>query len=116
MTDEKVTKMINTAVDAILDRKGYNVVNLSVGEVSVIADNFVIATASNKSQLDAIIDKVEEGMRDNGFELKNREGRSIGGWVLLDYSEVVIHLFLPDMRDFYGLDGTWRDVTCEKFD
>ena len=116
MKDDRIRKMIDTAVDAILDRKGYNVVNLSVGEVSVIADNFVIATASNKSQLDAIIDKVEEAMKDNEFELKAREGRSIGGWVLLDYNEIVIHLFLPEMRDFYGLDGTWRDVSCEKFD
>ena len=92
-------------------KKGYNVKALKVGEVSPIADYFLIATGDNKSQLDAIIDNVEEKMRDNDFTLKNREGKSVGGWVLLDYDEVVIHLFSSEMREFYGLDGTWRDVS-----
>ena len=103
--------MIRIAADAILDKKGYNVKALKVGEVSPIADYFLIATGDNKSQLDAIIDNVEEKMRDNDFTLKNREGKSVGGWVLLDYDEVVIHLFSSEMREFYGLDGTWRDVS-----
>lgn len=105
--------MVKIAADAILDKKGYNVKALKVGEVTPIADYFVIATADNKSQLDAIIDNVEEKMRDNDFTLKNREGKSIGGWVLLDYDEVVVHLFSSEMREFYSLDGTWRDVPAE---
>ena len=69
--------MVKIAADAILDKKGYNVKALKVGEVTPIADYFVIATADNKSQLDAIIDNVEEKMRDNDFTLKNRERKSI---------------------------------------
>jgi ribosome-associated protein len=114
MTDN-LEKMIETATAAILDRKGYDVVSLHVGSVSVIADYFVVASASNKSQLDALVDSVEEKMKDAGFELKNREGRSTGGWVLIDYSDVVVHLFIEDMRDFYNLDGTWRDVERKEY-
>ena len=115
MNTEIEKEMVKCAADAILDRKGYDVVSLHVGEVSPIADYFVIASASNKSQLDALIDSVEEKMRDNGYELKNREGRSVGGWVLLDYNMVVVHLFLHEMREFYNLDGTWRDAEKENY-
>ena len=114
MTDN-LEKMIDTATAAILDRKGYDVVSLHVGSVSVIADYFIIASASNKSQLDALVDRVEEKMKEEGFVMKDREGRSTGGWVLLDYNDVVIHLFLEEMRDFYCLDSTWRDVERKEY-
>ncbi len=108
LTNEE--KMVKCAVDAILDKMGYNVCSLNVGKVTSITDYFVIASGSNKSQLDAIIDSVEEAMRNEGYELKNREGRSTGGWVLLDYNEVVVHIFSSEMREFYNLDNSWRDV------
>ena len=115
MTDTNIENTINTATAAILDRKGYDVVSLHVGKVSIIADYFILASASNKSQLDALVDSVEEKMKDAGHTLKNREGRSTGGWVLLDYNEIVIHLFLEEMRDFYSLDSTWRDVDRKEY-
>ena len=87
-----------------------NVVSLHVGEATIITDFFVIATGSNSSQMDAMVDGVEEEMKKAGYELMTREGRTQGGWVLLDYNEVVIHIFSTEMREFYGLDSTWRDV------
>lgn len=107
--------MIKCATDAILDRKGMDVVALHVGEVSPIADYFILASASNHSQLDALTDSVEEAMKKSGYEMKNREGRPQGGWVLLDYYDVIVHLFLSEMREFYSLDHTWRDVECIKY-
>ena len=103
---EKV-KLINKAID---DRKGYNVKNLDVSGVSPLCDAFVIASGSNKNQLNAICDAVEEICRDNGMPLREREGRAEGGWILLDYGDIIIHIFSSEMRDFYNLDHTWKDA------
>ncbi len=102
--------MVECAVKALQDKMGKNIVSLHVGEATVITDFFVIANGSNSSQMDAMIDGVEEEMKKAGYELKTREGRTQGGWVLLDYNEVVVHVFSTEMREFYGLDSTWRDV------
>ncbi len=106
----KEENMVKCIGDAILDRKGTDVVSLHVGSVSTMADYFVLASASSKPQLDALIDSVEEAMKNNEYELRSREGRSTGGWVLLDYGSVIVHLFSNEMREFYNLDGTWRDA------
>ena len=103
---EKV-KLINKAID---DRKGYNVKNLDVSGVSPMCDAFVIASGSNKNQLNAICDAVEEICRDNGMPLREREGRAEDGWILLDYSDIIVHIFSSEMRDFYNLDHTWKDA------
>ena len=102
--------MVECAVKALQDKMGKNIVSLHVGEATIITDYFVIANGSNTSQMDAMIDGVEEDMKKAGYELKTREGRTQGGWVLLDYNEVVVHIFSTEMREFYGLDSTWRDV------
>ena len=102
--------MVKCAVDAILDKKGYNVKSLFVGKVTSITDYFVLASGSNVNQIDAIIDSVEEAMKKADYELKIREGKPQGGWVLLDYGDIVVHLFTSEMREFYDLDNTWRDV------
>ena len=103
---EKV-KLINKAID---DRKGYNVKNLDVSGVSPMCDACVIASGSNKNQLNAICGAVEESCRDNGMPRREREGRAEDGWILLDYSDIIVHIFSSEMRDFYNLDHTWKDA------
>ena len=107
---DNTKKMIDTAVAAMQDKKGENIVSLHVGEVSAICDDFVIVSGSSHSQVDALLDGVEEAMGRAGFRLREREGSSAGGWILLDYNDVVIHIFLHEMREFYDLEHTWRDV------
>lgn len=108
-------KKVKCAVDAILDKKGYDVKSLNVGPVTSITDYFVLATASNVSQLDAIVDSVEEAMKLGEYDLRTREGKSQGGWVLLDYGDMVVHIFSQEMREFYNLDQTWRDAESKNF-
>ena len=103
---EKV-KIIDLAIE---DRKGYNIKNLDVSGISSMCDAFVIASGSNKNQLQAICDAVEEKCRENGIMLREREGRAEGGWILLDYSDIIVHIFSSEMREFYNLDHTWRDA------
>ena len=103
--------MLQTAVAALQDKKGESIVCLKIGERSVIADDFLIVSGSSRSQMDALTDGVEEAMGKAGYRLREREGSSDGGWILLDYNDLIIHIFLREMRDFYDLEHTWRDVT-----
>lgn len=102
--------MIQTACDALLDKKAYNVKTLHVGDVSSVCDYFIIASGSNKSQIQAMCDNVEEAMSKAGFFMKNREGHANGGWILLDFYDIIIHIFTSEMREFYNLERTWRDA------
>lgn len=106
---------VKCAIDALLDKKAFDVKSLKVGPVTTITDYFVLATGSSTSQIDAMVDSVEEAMRDNEYTLKTREGKSQGGWVLLDYEDVVVHIFSQEMREFYNLDQTWRDAESHDF-
>ena len=107
---EETKAMINIAVEAMQDKKGEGIVSLHVGQVSAVCDDFLIVSGNSRSQLDAILDGVEEAMDRAGFRLRDREGSSDGGWILLDYNDLVIHIFMREMREFYDLEHTWRDV------
>jgi ribosome-associated protein len=78
-------------------------------DVVVITDCFVIASASNERQVNAIVDEVEEKMREAGYKPARREGTREGRWTLLDYVDIVVHIQHQDERDFYALDRLWRD-------
>ena len=100
---------LDTVKDALADKKAYDINVLDIKGSSPLCDYFVIASASNVNQLSAIADNVEEKLEELGIPMKNREGRANGGWILLDYTDFVIHLFTEEMRSFYDLDHTWKD-------
>ena len=102
-------KMLDTVVNALQDKLAKDIVSLKVGDATPITDYFVIATATNTSQMDAMIDGVEEAMKDAGFDMKTREGRSQGGWVLLDYGSVIVHIFSKEARQNYNLEKLYQD-------
>ena len=108
---EEKKSMLQLAVAAMQDKKGESIVQLHIGERSVIADDFLIVSGSSRSQLDALLDGVEEALGRAGYPLRDREGSSDGSWILLDYGDLVVHIFLREMREFYDLEHTWRDVT-----
>jgi ribosome-associated protein len=82
----------------------------------VITDCFVIASASNERQVNAIVDEVEEKMRQAGYKPARREGTREGRWTLLDYVDIVVHIQHQDERDFYALDRLWRDCPVVAMD
>ncbi|MDU0479377.1 ribosome silencing factor [Staphylococcus chromogenes] len=82
---------------------------IDVSEVLNITDLFVIAGASNDRQVTAIVDEVEEKLREAGAKPIRREGTREGRWALLDYGEIVVHIFRNEEREFYALDRLWRD-------
>ena len=101
--------MATVAARAAADKLAEDVIVIDVSEQLVITDCFVIASASNERQVGAIVDEVEEKMRQAGHKPARREGTREGRWVLLDYIDIVVHVQHQDERNFYALDRLWRD-------
>jgi ribosome-associated protein len=104
------------AANAAADKKASDVIVLDVSEQLVITDCFVIASAPNERQVGAIVDNVEEKMREAGTKPVRREGAREGRWVLLDFVDVVVHVQHAEERVFYGLERLWKDCPRIEFD
>ncbi|GAA3034899.1 ribosome silencing factor [Gordonia defluvii] len=94
---------------AAADKLATDVVAIDVSEQLVITDVFVIASADNERQVNAIVDEVEDAMRAAGHKPARREGAREGRWALLDYTDVVVHILHADEREFYALERLWKD-------
>ncbi|HHV07394.1 MAG TPA: ribosome silencing factor [Firmicutes bacterium] len=103
------------AAAAAAEKKGYDVLILDISPVSLIADYFVIASASNKIQMAAIADNVEQRLAEQGESILHREGRGEASWILLDYGAVVVHVFREEARQFYALERLWGDAPVHRF-
>ncbi len=96
--------------DWIEDKNGKDIVVIDIGDVSDLADYFIIASGTSERQVGAIADNIEEKATEMGVEPKSIEGLRTGRWVLLDYYDVIIHLFHEEERDFYNLEKLWKDA------
>ena len=101
--------MAQIACKAIDDKKGQDIKVIDIHNVSVIADYFVIASGTNSNQVQAIVDNVEERLGRAGFEAKQIEGNRNSSWILMDYGDVIVHVFDEENRLFYDLERIWRD-------
>ena len=101
--------MATVAARAAAEKLAADIVVIDVSGQLVITDCFVIASASNERQANAIVDEVEEKMRLAGHKPARREGTREGRWVLLDFFDIVVHVQHTDERNFYALDRLWRD-------
>ncbi|MCI5650545.1 MAG: ribosome silencing factor [Fusicatenibacter sp.] len=107
MNESKKTAL--TAVEALEDKKAIDVRILDIEKVSTLADYFLIASGSNRNQVQAMADNVEETLGRQGISPKQIEGYQNANWILMDYGDVVIHLFDEENRLFYDLERIWRD-------
>ena len=103
MESEALAKKIMTILE---EKKATDILALDISEISTLADYFILASAENGRQLDALEDAVEEGIH---LEV-NKEGESSSGWILMDYRDVVVHLFTKEQRAFYDLEKIWSDA------
>lgn len=106
MTAKEIVKLV---VDALEEKKANDIRILDISHISSMGDYFIIADGSNRNQVQAMCDCVEEKMQIAGIDLKNREGYSNGGWILLDYYDIIVHIFSYEGRSFYDLEHIWRD-------
>ena len=96
--------------EALEDKKAEDIKVLDLNGLSNITDYFVIASGNNINQLRAMADNVEEKLFKAGFKLHHSEGYQGGAWILLDFGNIIIHLFNKEERDFYSLDRVWSDA------
>ena len=115
MTDNEILKI---AVKAIDSKRGENIRIIKIDELTVIADYFVIANGSSSTQVKALADEVEFKLSEAGLEPRRTEGYQGANWIVLDYIDVVIHIFHKETRDFYDLERLWQDgveVSAQEF-
>ena len=94
----------------ILSKKGFTIKILDLRKLSAFADYFIICSASSDTQVQAIADAVDKQLRDRGIKTYHREGYEALNWVLLDYFDVVVHIFKSEARDYYNLEKLWGDA------
>lgn len=100
---EKITELI-------FSKKGSDVKVLDLTKVTTMTDYFVICSADSDIQVKAIADEVEKSLRDEGIKCWHKEGYRAANWVLIDYVDVVVHVFKKDAREFYNLEKLWGDA------
>ena len=106
MTSKEMTKL---AINALEDKKAEDISIIDISEVSVLADYFIIASGSNRSQVQALSDNVEETLGRAGMPVKQVEGYDTANWILLDFGDIIVHVFDNENRLFYDLERIWRD-------
>jgi ribosome-associated protein len=108
--------ILETFVEAIHQRHGYRVVALDMSDVPLTMEAFLLVTAENRIQARAIADHIEETAKEIGFRKHHIEGYDEGSWILMDYTDLVVHIFLPKTREYYNLEMLWGDVPSIKYD
>ena len=104
------------AVSVALEKKAEDIVLLDISSVSIMADFFMICTVRTDTHARAVRDAVTQALESVGLNLRRREGSDASGWVLLDWGDVVVHIFGPAEREFYSLEKLWGDARVCRYD
>ena len=106
---EQSKLMAKIAYNALDDKQGEDIKVIDISQISVLADYFIIASGSNINQVQAMADNVEESLGRAGYDAKQVEGYLGASWILMDYGDIVIHIFNPEERHNYQLEKLWGD-------
>ncbi len=98
------------AVEAAQSRKAEDIVVLHIGEVSSFTEYFVVCSGTNTRQTQAIAEGIEDRLREEGWRPMGVEGKQVGEWILMDYGDLVVHIFSPQKRTFFDLERLWRNA------
>ena len=110
MTDSDSIDTLRAAARAAADKKAFQIVGLQISALSSYADGLLICSGGSDRQVAAIVDEVQRQLKDRGLRPLHVEGERRAEWVLLDYGDVVIHVFTEERRAYYGLEGLWADA------
>jgi ribosome-associated protein len=109
-TDRAPLDLARRIVELAEDKKAADIVLLELAPLTTLADYFVICSGGSERQLDAIADGIVSSLRDERMKPIGREGTAASHWVLLDYGSVIVHVFTPPERDYYGLEKHWSEA------
>ena len=104
-----VEKKLAIITDAIDDKKGIDIKVMDISQLTTISDYFVIVSGNSSVQSQAIADGIDEKMTENGYEKMARDGYQSGRWILLDYEDIIVHIFHKEERDYYKLERLWTE-------
>ncbi|MBR1477972.1 MAG: ribosome silencing factor [Lachnospiraceae bacterium] len=104
-----IKEKLKLIIDALQDKKAEDIKLIDISEISVLADYFVIAGGSNKSQIQTLSDNVCEKLGKAGFPEKQIEGYSTANWILIDFGDIIVHIFDKENRLLYDIERLWRD-------
>mgnify|MGYP004462555633 FL=1 len=104
-----IKKLAGIVINALEDKKAENIRVIDISEISILADYFIIANGSNSRQIQAFADEIEQKLAKEGCHLKQAEGYDSANWILLDFGDLIVHLFDKENRSFYNLERIWRD-------
>jgi len=107
--ENEALDIASIAYGALEEKKGENIKVIKITDISTIADYFIVVNGNNPSQLRAMHDEVEDRLSKSGYEPKRIEGIRSDSWILLDYGDVIIHIFSKEDREFYDLERIWID-------
>lgn len=108
MTQEEML----TAMVRILDeKKAEDIRVIEIGDLTIIADYFIIVNGISTTHTKALADELEFKLKENGIEPRQIQGNNGGGWIVMDFSDIVVHIFYKEMREFYNLERLWSDGT-----
>ncbi len=108
-----IKELVDICKNVIEDKKGTDIKVLNLEGLSPIADYFILANGSNQNQLHAMSDEILEKLNKVKVNPKHIEGYQAGNWILMDYGDFMVHLFMPEAREFYNLDRIWKDAKTE---
>jgi len=106
---ERAKMIVKKAYAALSDKKGEDIKVIEIGKLSTVADYFIIANGSNAPHVESLVDNVEEELIKENIHAERIEGVKSSGWILMDYNDVVVHVFSKEDRLFYDLERIWRD-------
>ncbi|MBO6148305.1 MAG: ribosome silencing factor [Lachnospiraceae bacterium] len=109
MEKKSSEELVKLVVSALEDKKGEDIAVLDIHEVTVIADYFILATGKSSSQIEAMTEAVDEVLAKENVFVKHTEGLQGKNWILMDYGDIIVHIFDQENRIFYDLERIWKD-------
>ncbi|NBJ91453.1 ribosome silencing factor [Parablautia muri] len=109
LSGERIKGMARMAIEALEDKKAEDIRVIDISRISVLADYFIIASGNNRNQIQTLCDAVEEKLGRAGYPVKQIEGYDNANWVLLDFKDIIVHIFDKENRLFYDLERIWCD-------
>lgn len=106
---DETKELVEQVAEWVSDKRGKDIQIIDLDGLSVLADYFLIASGTNERQVAAIANEIEDKLSENGIEPKGIEGKNGGRWILLDYGDMVFHIFHEEDRAFYNLERLWKD-------
>lgn len=104
-----VFEMVKVAVKALDNKKAEDIRVLKIDDITSLADYFVICTGTSNTHIKALADECEYQLGQAGYDILHREGRDSGEWILLDYKDIIVHVYNKQTREFYDLEHFWKD-------